>query len=312
MLEATEMTTMPAVSFAGIGRMGLPMARNLLRAGFPLTVWNRTEERCVPLIEEGAAVVADAADLANANFVVTMVADAAAARSVLVDSGLLGRLAPGSVVIEMSTIGPTAAAELAEEARSHEVSLLDAPVSGSVTVAESAQLFAMVGGDRAAYDLAAPILDAITKGHVLLGSSGAGAAMKLALNSMIAVTDVSLAETLSLAERFGIDRSDAYDVIAGGALASPFVQYKRPAFLSPETTPTAFTTALMRKDLILAEELAARLDTEIETATAAGRVLDRAIEAGLADEDMASVIQLFERGNGDKAIPSQSATREDS
>src|SRR5205814_1950568 len=141
---------------------------------------------------------------------------------------------------------------------------------------------------------------------------GAGAAMKLALNSMIAVTDVSLAETLSLAERFGIDRSDSYDVIAGGALASPFVQYKRPAFLSPETTPTAFTTALMRKDVILAEELAAHLDTAIETATAAGRVLDRAIEAGLADEDMASVIQLFERRNGDEAIPSQSATREDS
>ena len=99
--------------------------------------------------------------------------------------------------------------------------LLDAPVSGSVSVAEAAQLFAMVGGDREAYELATPVLDAMTKGHMLLGPSGAGAAMKLAVNAMIAVTNESLAETLALAEVFGIPRERAYDVLAGGALASP-------------------------------------------------------------------------------------------
>jgi len=299
-----------AVGFAGIGRMGLAMAHNVLRAGFPLTVWNRTSARCAPLVEEGATLADTPADLAAANVVVTMVADADAARAVLVDSSLLARLAPGTVVLEMSTIGPTAAVELADSAREHGVDLLDAPVSGSVTVAESAQLFAMVGGEASAYERATPVLNAMTKGHVLLGGSGAGAAMKLALNSMIAVTDVSLAETLALAERFGIDRGQAYDVIAGGALASPFVQYKRPAFLHPETTPVAFTTALMRKDVVLAEELASRLETEIETASAAGRVLDRAIDAGLADEDMASVIRLFASHNGAEPPQSPPDTRE--
>ena len=310
--KAAAPTRRLTVGFAGIGRMGLAMARNVLRAGFPLTVWNRTQERCAPLIDEGATLAAQPTGLAGAEVVVTMVADAEAARAVLVGSGLLDQLGPGTVVLEMSTIGPAAAVELADEARRHDVDLLDAPVSGSVTLAESAQLFAMVGGDASAYERATPALDAMTKAHVLLGGTGAGAAMKLALNSMIAVTDVSLAETLALAERFGIDRGQAYDVIAGGALASPFVQYKRSAFLNPETTPVAFTTALMRKDVVLAEELAERLDTEIETAAAAGRVLDRAIEAGLADEDMASVIQLFAAHNGDEPSPSRSETREDS
>ena len=110
----------------------------------------------------------------------------------------------------------------------------------------------MVGGDRAAYELATPVLDAMTRGHMHLGPSGAGAAMKLAVNAMIAVTNESLAETLVLAEQYGIERERAYDVLAGGALASPFVLYKRGAFLHPDTEPVAFTTALMGKDVALA------------------------------------------------------------
>ena len=129
----------------------------------------------------------------------------------------------------------------------------------------------MVGGDPEAYELATPVLDAMTKGHVLLGPSGSGAAMKIAVNAMIAVTNESLAETLALAERFGIEREQAYDVLAGGALASPFLLYKRGAFLDPEREPVAFTTALMRKDIALARELAARLGVRIPAALAAAR-----------------------------------------
>jgi 3-hydroxyisobutyrate dehydrogenase-like beta-hydroxyacid dehydrogenase len=273
--------------------MGLAMARNLLGAGFPLVVWNRTAERCAPLVEAGATVAAEPAELAVADVVVTMVSDGQAARSVLVESGLVGRLRPRSVVLEMSTIGPTAVAELAAEARRHDVHLLDAPVSGSVSVAEAAQLFAMVGGDPEAYALATPVLDAMTKGHVLLGPSGAGAAMKLAVNAMIAVTNESLAETLALAEQFGIERERAYDVLAGGALASPFVLYKRGAFLHPETEPVAFTTALMRKDASLVQDLAARLGVRIPAAAAAAGVLDEALASGLADADISSVFSLL-------------------
>ena len=137
--------------------MGSPMARNVLGAGFPLLVWNRTSDRCIPLVQEGAGAVADPASLAAADVVVTMLTDGHAARSVL-ESGLLEKLRPGSIVLEMSTIGPTAVAELAAEADRHDVHLLDAPVSGSVSVAEAAQLFAMVGGDPNAYERVTPVL----------------------------------------------------------------------------------------------------------------------------------------------------------
>ena len=286
----SEATT---VGFAGLGRMGLPMARNVLRAGFPLLVWNRTTERCAPLVEQGAEVVAEPVALAAADVVVTMLTDGAAASAVLVEGGLLEQLRPGSVVIEMSTIGPAAVAELAAVADRHGVHLLDAPVSGSVSVAEAGQLFAMVGGDEDAYERAAPVLDAMTKGHMLLGPSGAGAAMKLAVNAMIAVTNESIAETLVLAERFGIERERAYDVLAGGALASPFVLYKRGAFLHPDTEPVAFTTALMRKDVGLAQDLAAGLGARLPTVAAAAGVLDDALRDGLGDADFASVIRVL-------------------
>jgi 3-hydroxyisobutyrate dehydrogenase/2-hydroxy-3-oxopropionate reductase len=222
-----------------------------------------------------------------------MVSDGQAARSVLVESGLLDDLRPGSIVLEMSTIGPTAVTQLAAEALRRGVHLLDAPVSGSVSVAEAAQLFAMVGGDRGAYELAAPVLDAMTKGHVLLGRSGAGAAMKVAVNAMIAVTNESLAETLALAERFGIERERAYDVLAAGVLASPFLLYKRGAFLHPDTEPVAFTTTLMQKDISLARDLAASLGVRMPAAAAAAGLLEEALGSGLAEADMASVISLL-------------------
>lgn len=130
----SEATT---VGFAGIGRMGLPMARNILRAGFPLIAWNRTAERCLPLVEEGATAAGAAVELAAADVVVTTLTDAVAARAVLVDSGLLDALRPGAIVLEMSTIGPRAARDLAARADRRRVALLDAPVSGSVAVAEA-------------------------------------------------------------------------------------------------------------------------------------------------------------------------------
>lgn len=275
--------------------MGLPMARNILRAGFPLHVWNRTQARCAPLAEEGAVVVPDPAGLAQVDVVVTMLTDGEAAHSVLIESGLLGALRAASVVLEMSTIGPGAVAGLEAEARRHRVDLLDSPVSGSVSVAEGAQLFAMVGGTRDAYVRASPVLDAMTKSHVLLGPSGAGAAMKLAVNSMIAVTNESIAETLALAERFGIGREQTYDVLAGGVLASPFLLYKRGAFLSPDTEPVAFTTGLMRKDLSLAQELADGLGARLPTVAAAADVLDEALRTNLVNADMASVLGVLTR-----------------
>ena len=287
------MSERATVGFAGLGRMGFPMARNVLRGGFRLLVWNRTAARCAALVDEGAEAVQEPASLASADVVVTMLTDGAAVHSVFVESGLLADMHPETVVLEMSTVGPAAIARLAAEAEPHGVRVLDAPVSGSVSVAEAGQLFAMVGGDEDAYKRATPVLDAMTKGHMLLGPSGAGAAMKLALNTMIAVTNESLAETLALAERFGIDPAQAYDVLAGGVLASPFVLYKRGAFLDPDTEPVAFTTELMQKDLSLAAALADKLGLELPATAAAAEVLDAATLRGLGQADMASVLRVL-------------------
>jgi 3-hydroxyisobutyrate dehydrogenase/2-hydroxy-3-oxopropionate reductase len=274
------------------------MARNVRAAGFPLIVWNRTPSRSGALAAEGAAVAADPSDLADADIVVTMLADADAVQAVVVHSGLLQSLRPGTIVVDMSTIGPAAAQELARAVSAHDSTFLDAPVSGSVSVAETAQLFAMVGGDEDAYLHATPVLDAMTKGHMLLGPAGAGAAMKLAVNAMIAVTNEAIAETLTLASRWGIDSERAYDVIASGAVASPFVLYKRNAFLHPQTEPVAFTTRLMHKDVGLARRLAAELGVRTPALDAAHTVLDDAVGKGLAERDMTAVFELLSRPAG--------------
>ncbi len=193
----------------------------------------------------------------------------------------------------MSTIGPAAATALEREAAERNVSLLDAPVSGSVALAESGQLYAMVGGDPDAYERARPVLDAMTKGHILLGRSGAGAAMKLAVNGTIAVTNETIAEALVLAERYGIEREAAYDVLSSGAVASPFVLYKRDSFLNPETAPVGFTVALMRKDLELVLALAAELAVSVPTVEAAVDVIDAAGRAGLDDADLSRVADVL-------------------
>lgn len=283
------------VGFAGIGRMGLPMARNVLTAGFPLAVWNRTASRCAELAAEGARVAATPRELAEgANVVVTMVVDAAAAAAVLLgDDGVFAGLVPGAVAVEMSTIGPVAARALAAEADGRGIGFLDAPVSGSVSSAEEAALITMVGGEPEAFERARPVLAAMTKAQLHLGPSGAGAAMKLAVNSVIAVTAESIAEALVFAELSGIERAAAYEVLASGAVASPFVLYKRNAFLHPDSEPVAFTTTLMRKDVRLALEVARDLGVRLSAAEAACEVLERACAAGYGDADFSRVADVI-------------------
>ncbi|HEY0279908.1 MAG TPA: NAD(P)-dependent oxidoreductase, partial [Solirubrobacterales bacterium] len=279
------------VAFIGIGKMGLPMAGNVLRAGHELTVFNRTTSRCDPLREDGATVAGSAAEaVRGAEVLVTMVADGAAVDAQLEgDEGFLSDAPDGLVWLEMSTIGPTAARAFASRAADAGIQMLDAPVSGSVTVAEAAGLVAMVGGAADALERARPVLEAMTKAHFHLGGSGAGAAMKLGVNVMIASQTVAIAEALNLAEAAGIERADAYEVIAAGALASPFVEYKKAAFLDPDGTPPAFALELMRKDLKLALEQGEAAGVPLFGAGAAADAMT--VAAGLegGDEDLVRV-----------------------
>lgn len=285
------------VAFVGIGRMGLPMARNVLRAGHELTVFNRTAARCDPLRDDGATVATSAAEAARgAEVLVTMLADPAAVEEQIVaDEQVFADAAEGLVWLEMSTIGPAAARHFASRAADEAVEMLDAPVSGSVAVAEAAALVSMVGGSEAALGRARPILEAMTKAHFHLGPSGAGAAMKLGVNVMIAAQAVAISEALVMAETAGIDRADAYEVIAAGALASPFVDYKRDAFIDPDGTPPGFALDLMGKDLKLALEQGETAGVPLVGATASAEAMT--VAAGLegGDADLAAVAGALRR-----------------
>jgi 3-hydroxyisobutyrate dehydrogenase-like beta-hydroxyacid dehydrogenase len=285
------------VAFIGTGKMGLPMAGNVLRAGHDLTVFNRTASRTDPLRDDGATVATSAAEaVRGAEVLVTMVADGAAVEAQLEgDEGFLSEAPDGLVWLEMSTIGPTAARRFAARAAEAGIQMLDAPVSGSVPVAEAAGLVAMVGGPAEALERARPVLEAMTKGHFHLGGSGAGAAMKLGVNVMIASQTVAISEALNLAEAAGIERADAYEVIAAGALASPFVDYKKAAFLDPDGTPPAFALDLMRKDLKLALEQGEAAGLPLLGAGAAAEAVT--VAAGLegGDEDLVRVADALRR-----------------
>jgi 3-hydroxyisobutyrate dehydrogenase/2-hydroxy-3-oxopropionate reductase len=272
---------MAAVALLGTGRMGSAMARSLARAGLAPILYNRTAERAEALaLELGTRSAATpAAAAAEADICLSMVADAAAVEALYRGrDGILEGLRSGSVAADLSTVPPSTIRGLEADVRARGAGLLDSPVSGSVATAETGALTLMVGGTEADLERARPALEPLAKAIFHLGPLGSGAAMKLAVNAVVFGLNNALAEALVLAERAGIDRARAYDVLAASAVGAPFVQYKRAAFVDPDATPTAFALELAEKDLQLITALAAELgvpvaqaQTNLELIRAAGR-----------------------------------------
>jgi 3-hydroxyisobutyrate dehydrogenase/2-hydroxy-3-oxopropionate reductase len=272
---------MAAVAVLGTGRMGSAMARSLARAGLAPILYNRTAERAGALALElgtrSAATPAEAA--AEADICLSMVADEGAVDELYRGrDGLIEGLRSGSVVADLSTVPPSTIRGLEADVRRRGAGILDSPVSGSVATAESGQLTLMVGGSEADLERARPALEPLAKAIFHLGPLGSGAAMKLAVNAVVFALNNALSEALVLAERAGIERRLAYDVLAASAVGAPFVQYKRAAFLEPDATPAAFALELAEKDLrlitALADELGvpmAQAHTNLELIRAAGR-----------------------------------------
>ncbi len=288
------MNDQPRVGFVGLGRMGAPMARRVLAAGYPLTVWNRSRDRCEVFATAGAAVADTPGALAaESDVVVTMVADMRALAAIVEgEDGLLSGLGSGTIVVDMSTIGPEAARAFAEKVAAAGGEWVDAPVSGGVALAEQGTLTLMVGGSDAAVARIQPILDTMSKASFHLGPAGAGATMKLAVNAVVAVINEAIAEGLVLAERGGIAPELAYDVFSSGAVAAPYVLYKRDAFLHPNETPVGFTVDLLGKDLGLIMSLADSVGVTLAAVNAAAEVVERARTLGLGDTDMARVTDV--------------------
>lgn len=261
---------LPTVGVVGTGRMGTAMATALSRAGLALVLNNRTKGRADELAASlGARVAATPAELASMVEVsLTMVADDDAVAAVYRGpDGLLAGARSGVVLVDLSTVTPDTIRSLEADARATGAGILDAPVSGSVATAESGQLTLMVGGTAEDLARARPALEPLAKSIVHVGPLGSGAAMKLAVNTVIFGLNEAVAEGLVLAEAAGVDREMAYDVIASSAAGAPFVGYKRAAFVDPDGTPTAFALDLAAKDLGLIGALAERVGVPMPQAT---------------------------------------------
>jgi 3-hydroxyisobutyrate dehydrogenase-like beta-hydroxyacid dehydrogenase len=272
--------------------MGGSMARALATAGFEVVAWNRTASAAETLAAElgGRAVNRPAEVAAAADVCVSMLADGSAVEAVFRGpDGLLAGARPGSVLVDCSTVAPSTIRAFEADARAVGAGLLDAPVSGSVALAESGALTIMVGGEAADLELARAVLDGLAKTVFHMGPLGSGAAMKLAVNTVIFGLNEALAEGLVLAEAAGIDRTRAYGVLVASAAGAPYVGYKRAAFLEPDTAPVAFALDLAAKDLRLIAELAGELGVPMPQAVTNLEAILAASAGGRGDRDFSAV-----------------------
>lgn len=278
------------VAFLGLGQMGLPMALNLQRKGFSVTGWNRTPEKGQPLVEAGGRLAGTPREaVRGADFIVTMLGDPAAVRQVALGTdGFLAACRSGAVWIDASTIGPSAAREMAEAAARARVEYLDAPVLGSVKPATDGTLTFLVGGNPEALTRARPVLDAMGQSVHHFGAAGQGAAAKIVANMLTGTLVAALGEALALADGLGLERDAIVRMLMEGPAGAPIVRMKAPLMQSGDFPP-AFQLRWMEKDLGLALLEAHRLGTALPAAAAAHGAYAAARAAGLGDQDFAAI-----------------------
>ena len=286
------------VALIGAGRMGSAMGVRVAAAGHDLVVFNRTRSRAEDLAGQTNARVADSAREA-AEFaevcLVSLADDPAVTATYLDDNGLIAGLQPRAVVCDASTVAPATVRGLNPLVAQKDAILLDTPVSGSVSTVESGTLTVMVGGDQDGLDRARPVLETFAKSIFYLGDIGAGATMKLVVNSLVHSLNVAVSEALVLAEKAGLDRETAYDIFEAGAAGAPYVKYKREAFLRPGEVPVAFSLDLVAKDQELIHDLAAQVGARMEQGEASRKLVAEAVSAGMAERDISEVAEFLRR-----------------
>jgi 3-hydroxyisobutyrate dehydrogenase len=280
------------VAILGLGTMGSGMAANLLKAGFSVVVYNRTAAKAKPLTDAGARFASTPAlAVQDASVIISMLADDAASREVwLGKDGALAAIRKSAILVESSTVSPEWIAEFAKLAEQHGAALLDAPVTGSRMQAEAGQLSFLVGGESTALTLATPVLKAMSKDITHLGPVGSGARMKLINNFLCGVQVASLAEALTWIERSGLDRDKALAILKAGAPGSPLLAAIS-ARMASQTYTVNFLLKLMTKDLLYAQNEAAKCHVDLRTAEVARSLFENALQQGLGEKDMASVIE---------------------
>lgn len=287
------MAHMTRVAFLGLGAMGAPMARRIVAARLPLTVWNRNPERTVPFAALGASVARTPREAAaSADVVCTMLSDPTALEAVASGpDGLLTGLAKGALWLDFSTVTPAASRSFAARAKERGAHFCDVPVAGSVKPAADGSLKILAGGDAADLERARPVLDAVSKGVLHLGAVGQGSAMKLVNNLLFGVTLAAFGEALGLAKQLGLPEKETTEYLLSIPSVSPYLKAKMD-FLAAGGEPPAFALSLMEKDLRLMVE-AGGGPSAAAVVEAARSDYERARKAGLGDKDFAHVLTFL-------------------
>jgi len=282
------------LGFIGLGGMGSRMAVRLLKAGYPLRVYNRTTEKAMPLVSLGATLSDSPADLARSvDVVFSMLADDLAVEQVLLGpAGVVAQTKPGTSIVDFSSVRPGTSRRIAMAARQRNIDVLDAPVSGSTPQAEDGTLVMFVGGKQAAYERVRPILGVLAGEVFYLGDSGAGVTMKLVVNGLLGTGMQALAESLALGERAGLQKETLLSVLEQTSVLAPGVKRKLQNARS-DSYPVQFPLRLMWKDLNNAMQLAQERSVPLPLTAAAEQVF--AIEhAHQVEEDVSAVIRTME------------------
>ncbi len=287
------------VAFIGLGIMGRPMALNLHKAGHSVFVHGRRPESMTPLAQAGCTPCATAAEAAaRADVTFIMVSDTQDVEQVLfAESGVAQGAKPGSVVVDMSTISPTATRRYALDLQARGLDMLDAPVSGGDVGAINATLSIMVGGEPAVFERVKPLFEAMGKNIVLVGDNGAGQVAKACNQIVVAVTIEAVAEALTFARKNGVDASKVRDALMGGFAASRILEVHGKRMLDNNYQP-GFKTKLHQKDMNIVMQTAKELGLALPAAALVMQHLNALMGSGDAELDSAAVMKVVERMSG--------------
>jgi len=288
----------PTVSLIGLGLMGRPMGHNLLKAGFPLVVWNRTTSRAGALVAAGARLAASPKEAAAAaDVLITIVSDPPALEQVLwgtdeKSGGAFAALKKGAIYLDSSTVSPALARKIAEASRAAGIRFLDAPVTGGTWGAEKGELLFMIGGDAETLEAARPVISAMGKKIFHLGPDGAGQTIKLAMNLLLALQVDAFAEALALVTGAGLQGERLLEVMQSSMARSGVLDVKAPVMLKADYTPS-FPLRLMHKDLSLALDLGNQIGVPLPAAAAAREVYNAVRGSAREDLDYAAVFKFW-------------------
>jgi len=282
-----------SIGFVGLGHMGGNMAARYLGAGYPVFGEAQSKDGLDQLLQDGLSWRDTPREVAeSADIVITSIPNDDVLREIASgDDGIMAGLAAGKVWVDMSTVSPGASREVAEQVRATKALMLDAPVSGSVPQVKSGTLTIMVGGDKQAYERVEGVLGELGTPHYI-GSNGQGLVMKLAINISLGVQMLALSEGLLMAERDGVDRKLALEVMTDSPIGSPMLKARVPLILDP-SGEAWFDVELMHKDIRLALQTADELDVPAPSAHAADEVLSWADELGYSARDIAAIREVL-------------------